>query len=315
MQHQSKCLCGSVSVCNDLFSLSFSLRENFGLDLLALNIQRAREHGVPAYNHYRRKCGLRPLKNWNERPTELGEDYWKNLQDVYNSVDDIDLYVGAIAEKNVQGGVVGPTFACLIGEQFSRLKRGDRFFYTHSKASGGQGLGPVARKAILQRTLGDIMCDVSQLSKAQKWVTLQPNSDYNNVESCNVKFRINMQEVAQEIAQELNAIHTGNRKVRTLVRNNPPVNQFLFQGRTIHFQEGEAVTRPLSQEPLSTTRQANLRTHPKILSNFRLPSKTVASAPRSDRDTTHTTQVYNNRLSNNSRIGVTTTACIFHLCS
>ena len=42
------------------------------------------------------------------------------LSNVYESVNDIDLYSGAIAEKAVRGGAVGPTFACLIGEQFDR---------------------------------------------------------------------------------------------------------------------------------------------------------------------------------------------------
>ena len=60
--------------------------------------------------------------------------------------------------------------------QFKRLKYGDRFFYTHVNANG---LGPVAKQEVLQRTLGDVLCDTTELVKVQKWVTLQPNDDYN----------------------------------------------------------------------------------------------------------------------------------------
>ncbi len=74
-----------------------------------------------------------------------------------------------------------------------------RFFYTHS----GRGLGPVARAQVLRRTLGDILCGVSQLPSLQKWVTLQPNSDFNEVEDCNAKERLDMRAIAQEIAKEL----------------------------------------------------------------------------------------------------------------
>ena len=65
--------------------------------------------------------GLRYLTSWNQRPTEVDEKYWEKLKEVYNTVDNIDLYVGGVGETSVRGGVVGPTFACLIADQVSSI--------------------------------------------------------------------------------------------------------------------------------------------------------------------------------------------------
>lgn len=51
------------------------------------------------------------------------------LARLYGSVDEIDLYIGGVSEKPMKDALVGPTFVCIIGDQFSRLRRGDRFFY------------------------------------------------------------------------------------------------------------------------------------------------------------------------------------------
>lgn len=41
----------------------------------------------------------------------------------------MDLYVGALLEPPIKGAVVGLTFRDMIADQFSRLKKGDRYFY------------------------------------------------------------------------------------------------------------------------------------------------------------------------------------------
>ena len=38
----------------------------FGMDLVSLNIQRGREHGIPSYNRWREWCGLHTINTWDD---------------------------------------------------------------------------------------------------------------------------------------------------------------------------------------------------------------------------------------------------------
>src|SRR5262249_41751695 len=46
-----------------------------------------------------------------------------------DNVNDIDLWVGALAEDHVPGGSVGPLIQRIVANQFERTRDGDRLFY------------------------------------------------------------------------------------------------------------------------------------------------------------------------------------------
>ena len=54
------------------------------------------------------------------------------MKSVYESVDDVDLYIGGVTEKPLPNAELGPTFAGIFALQFLNLKRTDRFFYTNN---------------------------------------------------------------------------------------------------------------------------------------------------------------------------------------
>ncbi|XP_076115704.1 peroxidase-like protein [Mytilus galloprovincialis] len=106
-----------------------------GFDLSALNIQRGRDHGIPAYNRWRQFCGLHAAQHFGTNYNGLTDHdslSAKALKSVYRSPDDIDLFAGGLTEKIAPGALVGPTFRCLIGFQFMLFKTGDRFFYENN---------------------------------------------------------------------------------------------------------------------------------------------------------------------------------------
>ncbi|XP_050081805.1 chorion peroxidase [Anopheles aquasalis] len=115
------------SITHGLTRLLFAGHHPFGSDLASLNIQRGRDHALRPYNDYREWAGLPRITSF-EQFGAVGE----RLASVYDSPDDVDLWVGGLLEPPARGGaLIGPTFASILSEQFARLKYGDRYYYTN----------------------------------------------------------------------------------------------------------------------------------------------------------------------------------------
>jgi len=91
-----------------------------GLDLVAVNIQRGRDHGLPGYNMYREICTGSRAKDWADLRKSMEPRHIEKLKEVYRNVDDIDLYVGGFLEAAHEDSILGPVFKCIIGDQFAR---------------------------------------------------------------------------------------------------------------------------------------------------------------------------------------------------
>jgi peroxidase len=99
-----------------------------GFDLASLNIQRGRDHGLADYNTTRAAYGLPKVTSFADITSNKALQ--AQLRKLYNNdVNNIDLWVGGLAEDHVAGGSVGPLFQRIIATQFQHTRDGDRLWF------------------------------------------------------------------------------------------------------------------------------------------------------------------------------------------
>ncbi|MFO0965945.1 MAG: peroxidase family protein [Gemmataceae bacterium] len=146
------------TVVNSVRNFLFGPPGSGGLDLASLNIQRGRDHGIADYNSMRAAYGLPRVTSFAEITDNT--DLQNKLQQLYVTVDNIDAWVGALAEDHVKGTSTGPLIRKVLVDQFERLRDGDRFWY--QRVFSGATLA-----AIQSTTLTDIIRRNTQLTNLQ----------------------------------------------------------------------------------------------------------------------------------------------------
>lgn len=120
-----------------------------GVDLAAINIQRAHDLGLGTLNQTRAVLGLRPYTSFAQ--VSSNPETQAALQKAYGSVGAIDLWTGGLAEDHVAGSVIGQTFGRIIGRQFAALRDGDRLYFDN------QGFDRATLSEIKHTTLSDLI--------------------------------------------------------------------------------------------------------------------------------------------------------------
>jgi hypothetical protein len=116
----------AISDVRNLLFANGGLTDN-GQDLIARDIERARDDGIGTYNQVRVAYGLALVTSF--APITSNVKVQQELQNAYGNVNNIDPFEGGLAEDHAPGSDLGPLFTRILVDQFTRLRDGDRFFY------------------------------------------------------------------------------------------------------------------------------------------------------------------------------------------
>ncbi|XP_058143825.2 thyroid peroxidase [Dasypus novemcinctus] len=139
----------------------FVLSNSGTLDLASLNLQRGRDHGLPGYNEWREFCGLPRLGTQADLDTAIANrSVSEKIMNLYKHPDNIDVWLGGLAEDFLPRARTGPLFACIIGKQMKALREGDRFWWENNHI-----FTEAQRHELEKHSLSRIICDNSGLTR------------------------------------------------------------------------------------------------------------------------------------------------------
>ncbi|XP_065166773.1 dual oxidase 2-like [Atheta coriaria] len=154
-------------------------------DLMAINVQRGRDHGLPDFNTARRAYGLKPYTSFDDFKT-ITPEVKERLRLLYrNNIDNVDTWIGGILETTSTGP--GELFETIILDQFRRIRNADRFWYENLE---NRLFTAAEVKRIKQISVYDIVMLVTKMDALdiQENVFRVPSDDSKIGEKCKKVF-------------------------------------------------------------------------------------------------------------------------------
>lgn len=139
-----------AKIIDDVRNFLFGPPGAGGLDLASININRGRERGLPDFNSIRRSYGLDPYFFFQQ--ISVIPQTVVRLNSLYRSINNIDPWVGMLAETPMPHALFGETIMTIMRHQFTALRDGDRFFYLNDPV-----LSEAEKTAISGTTMHDII--------------------------------------------------------------------------------------------------------------------------------------------------------------
>jgi peroxidase len=145
---------------DDLRNFLFGAPGSGGLDLAAMNINRGRERGLPDYNTVRIDIDLPAVESF----ASFTDNPWLNqiLESVYGDINNMDPWVGFLAEDHMSNALFGQSVMTIMERQFTLLRDGDRFYYEND-----EGLSQGEKEEIKNTHLVDVILRNSNTTNLQ----------------------------------------------------------------------------------------------------------------------------------------------------
>ncbi|XP_013139449.1 PREDICTED: peroxidase-like [Papilio polytes] len=170
----------------------FKGNRSSGSDLRAMDIQRGRDHGLGTYMQLRAHCNLPLVDRFEELKRYMSKENVKKLKKLYESVEDIDLVVGGSLENHQPGALVGPTFLCILLQQFLNIRIGDRYFYENGQDQEIAFTLPQLNSIRYGASMARLLCDNGHKITWMQRRAFELVSDKNPLLRCDELHEVNL---------------------------------------------------------------------------------------------------------------------------